>query len=96
MKAGVRLAYGTDSGGYPHRWVGKQFAYMVRYGMTPIEAIRSATVAAADLLGWDRVGSIVPGSFADLVAVPGDPTEDIALLEDVPFVMKGGRVLKGP
>jgi imidazolonepropionase-like amidohydrolase len=96
VKAGVRLAYGTDSGGYPHRWVGRQFAYMVRYGMTPLEAIRSATVAAADLLGWDRVGSIAPGSFADLVAVPGDPTDDITLLEDVAFVMKGGRLLKGP
>ncbi len=96
VKAGVNLAYGTDSGGYPHAWVGKQFAYMVRYGMTPIEAIRSATVAAAELLGWrDRVGAVTPGSFADLVAVPGDPTEDVTLLEDVPFVMKGGRVLKG-
>ena len=96
VQAGVNLAYGTDSGGYPHAWVGKQFAYMVRYGMTPIEAIRSATVSAAELLGWgDRVGAVTPGSFADLVAVPGDPTEDVTLLEDVPFVMKGGRVLKG-
>jgi imidazolonepropionase-like amidohydrolase len=69
---------------------------MVRYGMTPIEAIRSATVSAAELLGWgDRVGAVTPGSFADLVAVPGDPTEDVTLLEHVPFVMKGGRVLKG-
>jgi imidazolonepropionase-like amidohydrolase len=96
VKAGVTIAYGTDSGVYPHAWVGKQFAYMVRYGMTPMEAIRSATVMAAELMGWrDRVGSIAPGMFADLVAVAGDPLEDIALLEDVRFVMKGGAVVKG-
>jgi imidazolonepropionase-like amidohydrolase len=95
VKAGVRLAYGTDSGGYPHAWVGKQFAYMVRHGMTPTEAIRSATSVAAELLGWsDRVGSIAPGKLADLIAVTGDPTEDVSLLESVPFVMKGGRVIK--
>ncbi|MDP9330659.1 MAG: amidohydrolase family protein [Actinomycetota bacterium] len=95
VKAGVKLAYGTDSGGYPHQWVGKQFAYQVRYGQTPMEAIRSATVVASELLGWhDRVGSIAPGKFADLIAVPGDPTDDVSLLEDVPFVMKGGEVLK--
>jgi imidazolonepropionase-like amidohydrolase len=96
VKAGVTIAYGTDSGVYPHAWVGKQFAYMVRYGMTPMEAIRSATVMAAELMGWrDRVGSIAPGMFADLVAVSGDPLEDISLLEDVRFVMKGGAVVKG-
>jgi imidazolonepropionase-like amidohydrolase len=96
VKAGVEIAYGTDSGVYPHAWAGKQFAYMVRYGMTPMEAIRSATVVAADLLEWrDRVGSIAPGRFADLVAVVGDPLEDISLLEDVRFVMKGGAVVKG-
>ena len=96
VKAGVSIAYGTDSGVYPHAWVGKQFAYMVRYGMTPMEAIRSATVIAADLMGWrDRVGSVAPGRFADLVAVTGDPLEDISLLEAIPFVMKGGTVVKG-
>jgi imidazolonepropionase-like amidohydrolase len=96
VKAGVAIAYGTDSGVYPHAWVGRQFAYMVRHGMTPMQAIRSSTVVAAELMGWrDRVGSIAPGRFADLVAVPGDPLEDIALLEDVPFVMKGGAVVKG-
>jgi imidazolonepropionase-like amidohydrolase len=96
VKAGVKLAYGTDSGGYPHAWVGKQFAYMVRHGMTPTESIRSATSVAAELLGWsDRVGSIAPGKLADLIAVPGDPTDDVSLLESVPFVMKGGTVLKG-
>jgi imidazolonepropionase-like amidohydrolase len=97
VKAGVKLAYGTDSGGYPHQWVGKQFAYHVRYGQTPMEAIRSATVVASELLGWqDRVGSIAAGKFADLIAVPGDPTDEVSLLEDVPFVMKGGEVLKEP
>jgi imidazolonepropionase-like amidohydrolase len=96
VKTGVKLAYGTDSGVYPHAMVGRQFSYMVRYGMTPMEAVTSATKTAAELLGWDdRVGSIGAGKLADLVAVEGDPFEDIALLERVGFVMKGGRVLKG-
>jgi imidazolonepropionase-like amidohydrolase len=95
VERGVRLAYGTDSGGYPHAMVGKQFAYMTRYGMTPMQAIASATTVAAELLGWDEhVGAIAPGRFADLVAVDGDPLEDISLLEDVAFVMKGGVVVK--
>jgi len=95
VKAGVKLAYGTDSGGYPHAWVGKQFAYQVRHGQTPMEAIQTATTKAADLLGWsDRVGAVKPGLFADLIAVAGDPTADVTLLESVPFVMKGGRVVK--
>ena len=95
VERGVRLAYGTDSGGYPHAMVGKQFAYMVRFGMTPIQAIRSATVVAAELLGWDdRVGALEAGRFADVVAVRGDGLADIALLEDVAFVMKGGEVVK--
>lgn len=93
--AGVRIVYGTDAGVYPHGLNGRQFAYMVRYGMTPMQAIRSATSDAADLLGWgDRVGRIAPGYFADLVAVPGDPLSDIAVLETIPFVMKGGVVVK--
>ncbi|MEP6973651.1 MAG: amidohydrolase family protein [Actinomycetota bacterium] len=96
VKAGVTIAYGTDSGVYPHAWVGRQFAYMVRLGMTPMQAIRSATVVAAELMGWqDRVGSIASGKFADLVAVAGDPLEDISVLEDVAFVMKGGAIVKG-
>ena len=95
VKAGVKIAYGTDSGVYPHAWVAKQFAYMVRFGMTPMEAIRSATVVAAELLGWqDRVGSIAAGKLADLIAVEGDPTQDISVLEDVRFVMKGGAIVK--
>jgi len=94
VERGVRLAYGTDSGGYPHAMVGKQFAYMVRLGMTPMQAIRSATTVAAELLGWqDRVGAIEAGRFADLVAVSGDPLDDVAVLESIPFVMKGGSVV---
>lgn len=95
VKAGVKIAYGTDSGVYPHRYVGRQFAYMVRHGMTPMQAIQSATIVGAQLLRWeDEIGTLAPGRYADLVAVPGDPTENIALLEDVSFVMKGGEVLK--
>ena len=95
VKAGVKLAYGTDSGVYPHGWNARQLPYMVRHGMTPMAAIRSATVVAAELLGWqDRVGSLAPGRYADAVAVPGDPLQDLGLLADVPFVLQGGRVLK--
>jgi imidazolonepropionase-like amidohydrolase len=97
VKAGVRVAYGTDSGVYPHTMVGKQLAYMVRFGMTPMETIQSTTVVAAELIGWTgEVGTLAPGAFADLIAVEGDPFEDVALLEDVPFVMKGGAVVKTP
>ena len=95
--AGVRIAYGTDSGVYPHGWNARQLPYMVRHGMTPMAALRSATVVAAELLGWeDRVGSLAPGRYADLIAVPGDPLDDLGLLAEVPFVMQGGRVLKAP
>jgi imidazolonepropionase-like amidohydrolase len=95
VKAGVPIAYGTDSGVYPHGWNARQLPYMVRHGMTPMAAIRSATVVAAELLGWrDRVGALAPGRLADVIAVPGDPLDDLGLLADVPFVMQGGRVLK--
>ena len=94
VEAGVRIAFGTDSGTYPHGMNAKQFASMVTYGMTPVEAIRSATVIAAELLGWsDRVGALDPGRFADLIAVEGDVMNDVELLTDVAFVMKGGRVV---
>jgi imidazolonepropionase-like amidohydrolase len=94
-QAGVRLAFGTDAGVYPHGWNGKQFAKMVEWGLTPMQAIQTATVNAADLLGWsDRVGSIQPGRLADIVAVAGDPLADIHELERVTFVMKGGMVYK--
>jgi imidazolonepropionase-like amidohydrolase len=94
VKAGVRLAFGTDSGIYPHGLNARQFAYQVRCGQSPLDAIRSATVNAAELLRWqDRIGQVRPGFFADLVAVPGNPLDDVRLLEDVRFVMKAGQVL---
>jgi imidazolonepropionase-like amidohydrolase len=97
VAAGVRIAYGTDSGVYPHRFAARQLSYMVRHGMTPIQAIRSATLSAAELMGWDdRVGSLAPGKHADLVAVQGDVLANLETLENVGFVMKGGVVYKGP
>jgi imidazolonepropionase-like amidohydrolase len=98
MKAGVKIAFGTDAGGFA--WTvnpAKEFAYMVKWGMTPAQALRSATASAAELLGWsDQVGSIEAGKFADIVAVPGDPLADVSQLEKVDFVMKGGNVYKKP
>jgi imidazolonepropionase-like amidohydrolase len=95
VKAGVKIAFGTDAGVYPHGQNGRQFAYMVKGGLTPMQAIQSATSRAADLMGWsDRVGAIAPGMYADLVAVAGNPLEDITELERVRFVMKGGMILK--
>jgi len=94
-QAEVKIAFGTDAGVYPHGRNTKQFAVMVRYGLTPLQAIQSATVSAADLLGWsDRVGSIESGKLADLIAVEGNPLSDVAALEHVKFVMKGGQVVK--
>ena len=94
-QAGVKIAYGTDAGVYPHGGNAKQFAYMVKYGLTPMQAIQSATVNAADLLGWsDRVGCIEPGKFADLIVVESDPLKDITVLERIKFVMKGGQIVK--
>jgi len=96
VKAGVRIANGTDSGIAPHGWNARNLALYVRFGLTPMQAIQSATRWAAELMGWeDRVGTIAPHTFADLIAVPGDPSDDVTLLEDVPFVMKGGRIVKG-
>jgi len=95
VKAGVKIAFGTDAGVYPHGWNGKQFKYMVKFGLTPMQAIQAATVNAADLLGWtSKVGSITPGKYADIVAVTNDPLTDITTLEHVQFVMKGGMVYK--
>ncbi|HWM28029.1 MAG TPA: amidohydrolase family protein [Woeseiaceae bacterium] len=95
FEAGARMAFGSDGAVYPHGDNGKQFAYMVEYGMTPMEAIQAATVHAAELIGWpDAVGAIEAGRYADIIAVRGNPLEDVSLLENVGFVMKGGVVYK--
>ena len=97
LKAGVKMAFGTDAGVCPYGTSGKQFAFMVKYGMTPMQAIQAATSSAADLLGHSKeVGSIKPGKFADLVAVSHDPLQDISVLENIEFVMKDGAVYKHP
>ncbi len=92
--AGVRMVYGTDAGVYPHGQNGRQFALMVRYGMTPLQAIQSATVNAALALRREDVGVVEEGRWADFVAVKGDPTADVRLLEAIPVVVKGGDVVK--
>ena len=95
VKAGVKIAFGTDAGVFPHGLNAKQFAYMVKFGQTPMQAIQSATVQSAVLLGWSRkIGSIEKGKFADIIAVVGNPLDNITLLENVSFVMKGGVVYK--
>ena len=94
-KAGVKMAFGTDAGVYPHGWNGKQFFYMVKFGLTPMQAIQSATINAADLLSWkEKTGSLTKGKFADIIAVEGNPLDDITLLEHVKFVMKDGTIYK--
>jgi len=95
MQSGVKIAFGTDAAVYPHGLNARQFADYVKMGFTPLQAIQSATVSAADLLGWsDRVGAIEPGKFADIIGVSGDPTQDVTTLERVQWVMKGGEVYK--
>jgi imidazolonepropionase-like amidohydrolase len=97
VAAGVKIAYGTDSGVYPHGLNAMQLPYMVKYGMTPMQAIKSATISAAELMQWqDSVGSIVPGKYADIIAVEGDALADLRSLMKVGFVMKGGVVYKIP
>jgi imidazolonepropionase-like amidohydrolase len=95
LAAHIRIAFGTDVGPFPHGTQAKEFEYMVRFGMTPSEAIQAATLRAAELMSWDdRTGSIEAGKFADVVAVAGDPLSDITELERVKFVMKGGEVYR--
>jgi len=95
VNAGVKMSFGTDAGVCDYDQSVKQFAFMVKYGMTPMQAIQAATSNAADLLGHsDVVGSIKPGKFADVIAVTGDPLKDIGVLEHVQFVMKDGKVYK--
>ena len=95
VKAGVQISFGTDAGVYPHGHNARQFAYMVRWGMTPMQAIQSATIVGARMLGWsERVGAIAPGRFADLVAVDESPLADITALERIDHVMKGGELVR--
>src|SRR4051794_20612219 len=96
VRAGVKMIFGTDAGVYPHGQNGRQFAKMVQWGMTPIEAIRAATSSAAEALGRNDVGVIQPGRYGDMVAVHGDPLRDVALLEHVDAVIKGGELVKAP
>jgi imidazolonepropionase-like amidohydrolase len=95
VEAGVKIAYGTDAGVYPHGWNGKQFKWMTRFGLSPMGAIQAATINAADLIGIkDKVGSIAVGKKADIIAVKINPLEEVTSLENVQFVMKGGVVYK--
>jgi imidazolonepropionase-like amidohydrolase len=95
FQAGAKMAFGTDSGVYPHGDNAKQFAKMVEWGMKPVDAIRAATINAADLLGQSgKVGVLEKGYLADIIAIRGNPLEDITILEDVSFIMKGGKVYR--
>jgi len=95
VRAGVKMLFGTDAGVYPHGQNGRQFAKMVQWGMTPIQAIRAATSSASEALGRSDVGIIEPGRYGDLVAVRGDPLANVAVLEHVDAVVKGGKLVKG-
>jgi imidazolonepropionase-like amidohydrolase len=95
VASGVKVAFGTDAAVYPHGLNAREFAVMVKLGLTPLEAVQAATVNAADLLGWSgKVGTLEPGAWADIIAVDGDPLTDVTTLERVKFVMKGGEVVK--
>jgi imidazolonepropionase-like amidohydrolase len=95
FQSGAKIAFGTDSGVYPHGDNARQFGKMAEWGMKPLDAIQAATVNAADLLGWaDKIGTLEAGHYADLVAVSGDPLSDARVLESVKFVMKGGAVVR--
>jgi imidazolonepropionase-like amidohydrolase len=95
VKAGAKLTFGTDAGVYAYGLGARQFAYMVRYGMTPLQAIRSATSEAARALGKEgQVGTLAPGAWGDLIAVKGDPLSDVRLLEQVQGVIKAGRPIR--
>ena len=96
IKAGVKVALGTDAAVYPHGLNAHELDVYVReYGMTPLQALQTATLNATDLMGWsDRTGSLDAGKWADVIAVPGDPLHDVTLLQHVPFVMKSGVIYK--
>ena len=93
--SGVKIAFGTDAAVYPHGLNAHEFAVMVKLGLSPLQSIQAATINAADLLGWsDKIGAIEPGKWGDIIAVDGDPLQDVTTLERVKFVMKGGEVVK--
>jgi imidazolonepropionase-like amidohydrolase len=95
LAAGVPIAAGSDVGPFPHGTQAREFVLMVKYGMTPLAALQAGTLNGAELLGWQgRIGSLKPGRWADIVAVPGNPLEDIGVLEKVSFVMKGGAIYR--
>src|ERR1700726_2842713 len=95
ISRGLKISFGSGVGPFPHGSQAKEFAYLVKYGMTPAQAIQSATTVAAEMMGWqDRIGSIDKGKFADIVAGSGDPLKDITELERVGFVMKGGQGIR--
>jgi len=95
FQSGAKMAFGTDSGVYPHGDNARQFAKMVEWGMKPIDAIQAATIRAADLIGWSgKVGALEPDHYADIIAVSGDPLSDVRVLESVKFVMKNGAVVR--
>ena len=97
VQAGINMVMGTDAGIYPHGESPKQLSRMVQFGMTPIEALRAATINAATLLKQEQnFGSLNEGRYADIIAVKGDPLTDVSLLEDVSFVMKAGTIYKAP
>jgi len=97
VKAGVKMIFGTDAGVYPNGYNARQFVTMVQWGMTPMQAIQAATATAADALGrTGDVGAIAIGRYGDLIGVAGDPLADVAQLQSVAFVMKGGEVVKTP
>ncbi len=95
ISRGVKISFGSGAGPFPHGVQAREFAFLVKYGMTPAQAIQTATTVAAEMMGWqDRIGSIEKGKFADIIAVAGDPLSDITELERVKFVMKGGQVVR--
>ena len=95
VEAGVKIAFGTDAGVYPHGWNARQFKWMTRFGLSPMGAIQAATINAADLIGIkEKTGSIKAGKKADIIAVANNPIDEISTLEQVQFVMKNGVVYK--
>jgi imidazolonepropionase-like amidohydrolase len=95
VRAGVKMIFGTDAGVYPHGDNAKQFTKMVQWGMTPLQAIQAATLNASQALGRNDVGVIEPGRYGDMIAVRGDPLQNVSLLEHVDAVIKGGQLVKG-